>query len=156
VAGALWGAIAIASEDPLPPETESRLEAFCELASLGVASAQARADLIASRARLVKAGDEQRRRLERNLHDGAQQRFVSVVLTLRLARDRLATDQATASALLEQVARELDAGLEELREIARGTGNLLPPIREALRDRCSLGEVCGAMQDVFGAYRPSF
>jgi len=120
VAGALWGAIAIASEDPLPPETESRLEAFCELASLGVASAQARADLIASRARLVKAGDEQRRRLERNLHDGAQQRFVSVVLTLRLARDRLATDQATASALLEQVARELDAGLEELREIARG------------------------------------
>jgi signal transduction histidine kinase len=120
VAGALWGAIAIASEDPLPAEAESRLEAFCELASLGVASAQARADLIASRARLVKAGDEQRRRLERNLHDGAQQRFVSVVLTLRLARDRLATDPATASALLEQVARELDAGLEELREIARG------------------------------------
>jgi methylmalonyl-CoA mutase N-terminal domain/subunit len=46
--------------------------------------------------------------------------------------------------------------LEELREVARGTGNLLPPIREALRDRCSLGEVCGAMQDVFGAYRPTF
>jgi methylmalonyl-CoA mutase, N-terminal domain len=46
--------------------------------------------------------------------------------------------------------------LEELREVARGAGNLLPPIREALRDRCSLGEVCGAMQDVFGAYRPSF
>jgi PAS domain S-box-containing protein len=120
VAGALWGAIAIASQDPLPSETETRLGAFCELASLGVASAQARADLIASRARLVKAGDEQRRRLERNLHDGAQQRFVSVVLTLRLARDRLATDPATASALLEQVARELDAGLEELRGIARG------------------------------------
>ena len=46
--------------------------------------------------------------------------------------------------------------LEELREVARGTGNLLPAIREALRDRCSLGEVCGAMQDVFGAYRPTF
>jgi methylmalonyl-CoA mutase N-terminal domain/subunit len=46
--------------------------------------------------------------------------------------------------------------LEELREVARATGNLLPPIRDALRDRCSLGEVCGAMQDVFGAYRPSF
>jgi PAS domain S-box-containing protein len=120
VAGALWGAVAIASGDPLPPEAESRLGAFCELASLAVASAQARADLIASRARLVKAGDEQRKRLERNLHDGAQQRFVSVVLTLRLARDRLAADPATAAALLEQVARELDAGLEELREIARG------------------------------------
>jgi PAS domain S-box-containing protein len=120
VAGTLWGAVAIASQDPLAPESESRLEAFCELASLGVASAQARADLIASRARLVKAGDEQRRRLERNLHDGAQQRFVSVVLRLRLARDRLASDPAAAAELLEQVAHELDTGLEELREIARG------------------------------------
>jgi methylmalonyl-CoA mutase, N-terminal domain len=46
--------------------------------------------------------------------------------------------------------------LEELREVARGTGNLLPAIKQALRDRCSLGEVCGAMQDVFGAYRPTF
>ena len=73
VAGALWGAVAIASEDPLPPDTENRLGAFCELVSLAVASAQARADLIASRARVVEAGDEQRRRLERNLHDGAQQ-----------------------------------------------------------------------------------
>ena len=97
VAGTLWGAVAIASEDPLPPESEERLAAFCELASLAVASAQARADLIASRARLVKAGDEQRRRLERNLHDGAQQRFVSVVLKLRLARARLASHpEATA------------------------------------------------------------
>src|SRR4051812_45886963 len=77
VAGVLWGAVSIASEDPLPAEIENRLAAFCELVSLGVASAQARADLIASRARLVKAGDEQRRRLERNLHDGAQQRLVS-------------------------------------------------------------------------------
>ena len=88
VAGALWGAVAIASEDPLPPDTENRLGAFCELASLAVASAQAREDLIASRARLVKAGDEQRRRLERNLHDGAQQRLVSVALKLRLAQGR--------------------------------------------------------------------
>jgi len=112
--------VAIASEDPLPPESEDRLGAFCELVSLGVASAQARADLIASRSRLVKAGDEQRRRLERNLHDGAQQRFVSVVLRLRLARDRLSSDPAAAAELLDQVARELDTGLEELREIARG------------------------------------
>src|SRR4051812_31656937 len=77
VSGVLWGAVGIASEDPLPPDTENRLGAFCELVSLGVASAQARADLIASRTRLVKAGDEQRRRLERNLPHGAQQRFVS-------------------------------------------------------------------------------
>ncbi len=52
----------------------------------------------------------------------------------------------------ELVARRL----EELREVARGTGNLLPPIRAALKDRASLGEVCGAMQDVFGAYTPTF
>ena len=50
----------------------------------------------------------------------------------------------------------VDRRLEELRDVARGTGNLLPAIRDALRDRCSLGEVCGAMQDVFGAYRPTF
>ncbi len=61
VAGTLWGAVSIASEDPLPPESEARLGAFCELVSLAVASAQARADLRASRARVVKAGDEQRR-----------------------------------------------------------------------------------------------
>jgi signal transduction histidine kinase len=120
VAGVLWGAVAIASEDPLPPESENRLQAFCELVSLGVASAQARADLIASRARLVKAGDEQRRRLERNLHDGAQQRFVSVVLKLRLARAQLGSQPDAAIELLGEVARELDTGLEELREIARG------------------------------------
>jgi PAS domain S-box-containing protein len=107
VAGVLWGAVAIASEDPLPPGSETRLGAFCELASLAVASAQARADLIASRARLVKAGDEQRRRLERNLHDGAQQRFVSVVLKLRIARARLGSQPDAAAELLEQVASEL-------------------------------------------------
>ena len=89
VGGVLWGAVGIAGEDPLPPDTENRLGAFCELVSLGVASAQARSDLIASRARLVKAGDEQRRRLERNLHDGAQSRLVSVALTLRAARSSL-------------------------------------------------------------------
>src|SRR6185295_6801814 len=46
--------------------------------------------------------------------------------------------------------------LEELRDAARGTGNLLPPIRDALKDRCSMGEVCGAMADVFGRYTPTF
>jgi PAS domain S-box-containing protein len=120
VAGNPWGAVAIASEDPLAPDAETRLAAFCELVSLAVASAQARADLIASRARLVKAGDEQRRRLERNLHDGAQQRFVSVAIRLRLARARLAKRPEDAAEMLEEVARELDTGLEELREIARG------------------------------------
>jgi PAS domain S-box-containing protein len=140
-AGRLWGAVAIASEDPLPPETETRLGAFCELASLAVASAQARADLIASRARLVRAGDDQRRRLERNLHDGAQQRFVSVVLKLRLARARLDSHPDAAAELLDQVSGELDTGLEELRELARGLHPAilgdrgLRPALEALAER---------------------
>jgi PAS domain S-box-containing protein len=120
VAGALWGAVAIASEDPLPPDSEDRLEAFCKLASLAVASAQAREDLIASRARVVRAGDEQRRRLERNLHDGAQQRLVSAALKLRLARARLEAGADSATELLEEASAELDTGLGELREIARG------------------------------------
>jgi PAS domain S-box-containing protein len=120
VGGTLWGALAIASEDPLSPDSENRLSAFCELASLAVAGAQARADLIASRERLVKAGDEQRRRLERNLHDGAQQHLVSVALKLRVARARLGADPDVTGELLEDAARELDTGLAELRELARG------------------------------------
>src|SRR5215217_7498055 len=120
VAGVLWGSVAIASEDPLPADSENRLGAFCELASLAVASAQARADLIASRARVVRAGDEQRRRLERNLHDGAQQRLVSVALMLRLAKARLGEGSEEAATLLDGASRELDTGLAELREIARG------------------------------------
>jgi PAS domain S-box-containing protein len=120
VAGALWGAVAITSEDPLPADTEDRLGAFCELVSLAVASAQARADLIASRARLVEAGDEQRRRLERNLHDGAQQHLVSVAVKLRVARTQLESKPEITARLLEEALRELGTGLEELREIARG------------------------------------
>jgi signal transduction histidine kinase len=120
VAGVLWGAVAIASEDPLAPDSENRLGAFCELASLAVASAQARADLVASRARVVRAGDEQRRRLERNLHDGAQQRLVSVALMLRLAKAKLGEGSEAAATLLDGASRELDTGLAELREIARG------------------------------------
>ena len=120
VAGILWGAVGIASAEPLPVEAEQRLSGFCELVSLAVASAQARADLSASRARLVKAGDEQRRKLERNLHDGAQQRLVSLALTLRLARRQLETDTEAAAASLENAANELGLALEELRELARG------------------------------------
>jgi PAS domain S-box-containing protein len=121
VAGILWGAVAIASADLLPPESEGRLAAFCELVSLAVASAQARDDLRSSRARIVRAGDEQRRKLERNLHDGAQQRLVALALTLRLARRQVETEQTEAAATsLAAAAEELDLALEELRELARG------------------------------------
>ena len=86
-----------------------RLGAFCDLVSLAVASAQAREDLQTSRARIVRAGDEQRRRLERNLHDGAQQRLVAATLLLRVAQAQLAKDPPRASQLLQDAARELDA-----------------------------------------------
>ena len=120
VAGNLWGAVTIGSADPLPANTEFRLSAFCDLVSLAVASAQAREDLQTSRARIVRAGDEQRRRLERNLHDGAQQRLVAATLLLRVAQAQLDKDREKATKLLKDAAGELDAGLEELRELARG------------------------------------
>jgi PAS domain S-box-containing protein len=121
VAGTLWGAVAIGSADPLPPGSEIRLGAFCELVSLAVASAQAREDLQASRARIVRAGDEQRRRLERNLHDGAQQRLVAAALLVRVAQNRLdAGGGEGAREMLNDAMRELEGGLEELRELARG------------------------------------
>jgi PAS domain S-box-containing protein len=120
VAGSLWGAVTISSAEQLPADAEARLAAFCDLVSLAVASAQAREDLQRSRARIVRAGDDQRRRLERNLHDGAQQRLVAATLLLRAALARLDRDAESARGLLDDAAGELDAGLEELRELARG------------------------------------
>jgi PAS domain S-box-containing protein len=77
-------------------------------------------ELAASRARIVTAGDVERRRLERNLHDGAQQRLVSLSLSLRLALGQLDSDPATARAMLTESCDELALALEELRELARG------------------------------------
>jgi PAS domain S-box-containing protein len=141
VAGIPWGAIAIAAREALPAESEARLMGFCELVSLAVASAQAREDLQSSRARLVKTGDEQRRKLERNLHDGAQQRLVSLALTLRLARAKLESDPGSLEGILAGAAQELDLALEELRELARGlhpaalTEQGLAPAVRALGER---------------------
>ena len=120
VTGTIWGAVSIGSENALPSDSEVRLGAFCELVSLAVASAQAREDLQASRLRIVRAGDDQRRRLERNLHDGAQQRLVAAALLLRVAQTRRTSDPAALEKLLSDAVRELDAGLAELRELARG------------------------------------
>ena len=77
-------------------------------------------ELRASRARIVKAGDEARRRLERNLHDGAQQRLVALSLSLRLAQAKVGSDPPAAEAVLESAREELAAALDELRELARG------------------------------------
>jgi PAS domain S-box-containing protein len=108
-------------------------------------------ELEASRARIVAAGDEERRKLERNLHDGAQQRLVSLSLSLRLAQNRLRTDPDGAEELLEGSREELAQALEELRELARGihpavlTDRGLDAALEALAARSTLPvEIRGA------------
>jgi len=101
-------------------------------------------ELRASRARIVEAGDDERRRLERNLHDGAQQRLVSLSLALRLAQVKLGADPRAASELLSAASVELTLALEELRELARGihpavlTDRGLGPALESLADRTTI------------------
>jgi signal transduction histidine kinase len=101
-------------------------------------------ELEASRARIVAAGDEARRKLERNLHDGAQQRLVSLALSLRLAQAQLRKEPAAAEQLLEGSREELAQALEELRELARGihpavlTDRGLDSALEALATRAPL------------------
>ena len=85
VEGHLWGLIGASStlEQPLPPDTEARLASFTELVATAIANADSRAELMASRARIVAAADDTRRRIERDLHDGTQQQLVSLMLELR-------------------------------------------------------------------------
>jgi len=118
--GRLWGALILRAAAPFPPGAEDRLQEFAELAAQALSNAEARDQLAASRARLVSAGVAERRRLERNLHDGAQQRLVSLALLLRLASRYAAEDPERARRELAVASDELEHALAELREIARG------------------------------------
>jgi PAS domain S-box-containing protein len=122
VAGRVWGLLVVATsrDEPLPEGTEQRIESFAELVALALSGADARNELAASRARLVEAGDTARRRLERDLHDGAQQRLVAVSLQLRLARARMENAPVEAAEILDEATEQLAQGLEQLRELARG------------------------------------
>ena len=122
VAGSLWGAMAVASstEAPLPPDTEARLAAFTELIATAIANAEAHDELSASRARVVASADETRRRIERDLHDGAQQHFVSLALQLRAVQASMPPDQAKLADELGRVATGLKDALGDLRELSRG------------------------------------
>jgi signal transduction histidine kinase len=121
VAGRLWGGIMAVSDRPyaFAEGIENRINNFAELVTAALANADAREQLAASRRRIVETADEARRRIERDLHDGAQQRLVSLALELRLLRDRLQVDPETAREL-DSARAELDEALAELRELARG------------------------------------
>jgi signal transduction histidine kinase len=122
VEGRLWGVMIAASnvEQPLPPDTEARLADFTDLVATAIANAESRADLAASRARIVGAADETRRQIERDLHDGAQQRLVSLALELRAAQRAVPRELGELKAELSRVAEGLASALDGLREIARG------------------------------------
>ena len=122
VGGRVWGLMTVASKGdaPPPPGAEQRLVAFTELVATAIANAQAQADLTASRARIVATADETRRRIERDLHDGAQQRLVSLALQLRAAQAAVPRELSELALELDQVVTGLVDVLEELREYARG------------------------------------
>ena len=120
VEGRLWGVISVGSRSgPLPTGTEARLAAFTELVATAIANAEAQAALAASRARVVAAGDAARRRMERDLHDSAQQRLVSLALRVR-AMQATPPEAGELSLQLDEVVTELTGALDELREIASG------------------------------------
>jgi signal transduction histidine kinase len=121
VAGRLWGAVIAADARPysLAPNAETRLSTFAQLITDALANTDAREQLAASRARILKAGDEERRRLGRDLHDGAQQRLVSVVISLQLAQKRW-SDEGRARELVDDALDHAQAAIGDLRELAAG------------------------------------
>ena len=142
VDGRLWGAAIIGSTEPapLPAETEARVGDFTDLVATAIANAQTHAELTASRVRIVAAADDARRRIERDLHDGAQQRLVSLGLELRAAEARVPTQ---LNPLKEQISHLVTTVAEistELQELSRGIhpailskGGLSPALKTLAR-----------------------
>ncbi|HEV7852578.1 MAG TPA: GAF domain-containing sensor histidine kinase, partial [Mycobacterium sp.] len=141
VEGRLWGAIGVGTRrGRFPADTEHRMAGFTELIGTAIANADSRAQLTASRARIVAAADDARRRIERDLHDGTQQRLVAISLTLRLAQATVPADLSELRSRLGRVTDELTEATEELRELARGIhpailseGGLGPALRTLAR-----------------------
>src|SRR4051794_5878675 len=140
VEGRLWGAMVTGTTgaEPFPPETESRLGQFTELMATAIANADVRDQLTASRARLLTAGDEARRRVVRDLHDGAQQRLVQAIVTLRLAQEALPEKEREAEPLVGEALEQVERGNTELRELARG---ILPTILAHGGLRAAIGSI---------------
>jgi signal transduction histidine kinase len=122
VSGGPWGAIVAAWKHPemAGGDTEIRMAQFTELVAIAVANAQSGAELAASRRRIVATADEARRRIERDLHDGAQQRLVSTVVALKLMRAELGEVNGPVAELMEEALANAQRGIEEVRELARG------------------------------------
>ncbi len=140
VGGRLWGVAIVGSSRALPPDTEARVSDFTELVATAIANADARAELTASRARIVAAGDNARRRFERNLHDGAQQRLVSLGLQLRTVEAGVPRELPALAEGISDAISGLTEVSDDLQEISRGMhpailskGGLGPAIRTLAR-----------------------
>jgi signal transduction histidine kinase len=120
VEGRLWGAVMVSSIDDLPADAEERLDKFTDLVATAIANAESKSELSASRRRIVAASDEARRQIERDLHDGTQQRLVSLGLAVRAAEADLPAERDDLRAQLSGVASGLVAAVEGLQEISRG------------------------------------
>ena len=119
--GHLWGVmVGSSTTEPLPAGTEHRLEEFTELAGTAVANAEARGELTASRARIVTSGDEARRRIERDLHDGVQQRLVSLALDARRVEGLAEVEHADLAAEVSSLREGLVETVGELRDVSHG------------------------------------
>jgi signal transduction histidine kinase len=119
VEGRVWGEMGAGStlEEPLPPDAEARLASFTELVATAIANADSRAELMASRARIVAAADETRRRMERDLHDGTQQQLVTLMLDLQLVRAEAPPELEGG---LSRIAEQVTDVFNQVREISRG------------------------------------
>ena len=142
VDGRVWGALMVGSAqtEPLPSATERRIEDFADLVSTAIANAEIRSELTASRARIVTAADHARQRFERDLHDGAQQRLLSLGLQLRAIEDLALPEQEELRSQVSNAVAALGAIAAELREISRGIhpavlsrGGLGPALRGLAR-----------------------
>ncbi len=130
----------LGADRPFPSGGADRMADFTELVATAVGNAESRAELAASRTRIVAAADETRRRIERDLHDGTQQRLVSLGLELRLAQSMVPAGLPELGTEIGRVADELNGVVEDLREIARGIhpailseGGLGPALRTLAR-----------------------
>jgi signal transduction histidine kinase len=122
VDGRLWGVAAVGSSrpQPLPPDTEARVGDFADLVATAIANAQTHADLTASRVRIVTAADDARRRIERDLHDGAQQRLVSLGLELRTAEAHVPPDLQPLKDRISRLVTNVVGVSTDLQELSRG------------------------------------